>query len=356
MKRAPTKAPSVQPPPAKRARQEAAAAAAGAGGAPVAVIDLDSDGEEEVLQDPKVSHLPKAAAPGLEEEGAPVPTKAEKPAPQHSEAVAALLQPVAPIPLKAEAAASSSAAAAASSGAAVAALAGPPAPAPARANLAGFVSAFAAPKKAVDVIKTGASRCYVIDNWLDPREAAAALVACKALPLDHNPPCLGGVMRRSVGFFSDDAAGYGYAGQTSGAKGGLSTHPILADLTARVNAQLGTAYNGVLVNAYHTGDDTIGKHSDKTGGLSRNNHMVACVSLGASRTFRIQPIVAGGPKADVATRPGQLLVMEGDFQKEFTHEVPAQKKVRDLRISLTFREHVSGSGGGGVARGGGKKK
>jgi alkylated DNA repair dioxygenase AlkB len=42
---------------------------------------------------------------------------------------------------------------------------------------------------------------------------------------------------------------------------------------------------------------------------------------------------------DVQTRHGQLLVMEGDFQKEYTHEIPVQKKVKIPRLSLTARYH-----------------
>jgi len=33
--------------------------------------------------------------------------------------------------------------------------------------------------------------------------------------------------------------------------------------------------------------------------------------------------------------------MQGEFQKEFTHEIPIQKKILDERISLTFRKHIS---------------
>ena len=32
--------------------------------------------------------------------------------------------------------------------------------------------------------------------------------------------------------------------------------------------------------------------------------------------------------------------MAGNFQKEFTHEIPIQKKVSDERISFTFRKHL----------------
>ena len=32
--------------------------------------------------------------------------------------------------------------------------------------------------------------------------------------------------------------------------------------------------------------------------------------------------------------------MAGDFQKEFTHEIPAEKKIKEGRISFTFRKHL----------------
>ena len=32
--------------------------------------------------------------------------------------------------------------------------------------------------------------------------------------------------------------------------------------------------------------------------------------------------------------------MGGNFQKEFTHEIPIEKKVLDTRYSLTFRRHM----------------
>ena len=35
-----------------------------------------------------------------------------------------------------------------------------------------------------------------------------------------------------------------------------------------------------------------------------------------------------------------MLQMGGDFQKEFTHEIPIEKKVKEPRISFTFRKHT----------------
>jgi len=32
--------------------------------------------------------------------------------------------------------------------------------------------------------------------------------------------------------------------------------------------------------------------------------------------------------------------MVGNFQKEFTHEIPIEKKVKGTRFSFTFRRHL----------------
>lgn len=34
------------------------------------------------------------------------------------------------------------------------------------------------------------------------------------------------------------------------------------------------------------------------------------------------------------------MIMAGDFQKEFTHEIPMEKKKKNPRISFTFRRHL----------------
>ena len=62
------------------------------------------------------------------------------------------------------------------------------------------------------------------------------------------------------------------------------------------------------------------------------------ISLGATRIFRCRNKKTL-EKYDIEVKNGQLLAMCGNFQKEFTHEVPIQKTVRDERISLTFRRH-----------------
>jgi alkylated DNA repair dioxygenase AlkB len=43
---------------------------------------------------------------------------------------------------------------------------------------------------------------------------------------------------------------------------------------------------------------------------------------------------------DVDIAHGTIYHMSGDFQKEFKHGIPAQKKIQGRRVSFTFRKHL----------------
>lgn len=99
----------------------------------------------------------------------------------------------------------------------------------------------------------------------------------------------------------------------------------LRQVLAATNAALGTAFNGLLVNLYADGTETIGAHSDSEVGLGKDGS-VAALSLGAERIFRVKCKATKKTLADIRTRHGQLLVMEKvHFQRECTHEITVQK-------------------------------
>ena len=107
---------------------------------------------------------------------------------------------------------------------------------------------------------------------------------------------------------------------------------------------MSTDFNGILVNRYEDGTETIGAHSDDEKGLGKGGSVVG-ISLGAVRNMRFRgkktPLDIDGKKyLDMPMPHGCLFVMDGDFQKEFTHEIPAQKTIKNVRISLTFRKHI----------------
>ena len=145
---------------------------------------------------------------------------------------------------------------------------------------------------------------------------------------------------RNVGFYSDQSIGYRYSGQLMKAKP-LFDEKRLQQVLDQTNQSLGTNFNGILVNQYMNGQHYIGAHGDDERGLDKTGkNMVACISYGAVRKFRIRNKSDRNIVLDYDHKPCTLLVMEGDFQKEFTHEIPVQKNVKEQRISLTFRHHT----------------
>jgi len=71
---------------------------------------------------------------------------------------------------------------------------------------------------------------------------------------------------------------------------------------------------------------------DKTG--------VVALSYGTSRKFRIRDKNTNKIVKDIDTGHMVLLNMGGEFQKEFTHEIPVEKKISGCRYSFTFRKHL----------------
>jgi len=155
----------------------------------------------------------------------------------------------------------------------------------------------------------------------------------------YGKPC---TQHRSIGFFAVTdtdgqpmVEGYRYSGQLAAA---LPIPPPLNALLEYVNKTFQADFNGVLVNRYSNGTDRIGAHSDDESGLSGKKAVVA-ISWGQSRKFRIRHKHDGKIHTDIDTEAGTMLIMAGDFQKEFTHEIPVEKKKNGIRVSFTFRKH-----------------
>jgi len=145
--------------------------------------------------------------------------------------------------------------------------------------------------------------------------------------------------RRCIGFFSNVAMGYAYSGQLA------KSQPLtdnLATLMKHINTQFQSDFNGILVNVYNDGNDYISAHSDDERALGKSG--VVAISVGAVRKFRIRDKTTKRIVCDIPMRPYTIIKMSGDFQKEFTHEVPKEKKVKGRRVSFTFRKHLRPSG------------
>ena len=111
----------------------------------------------------------------------------------------------------------------------------------------------------------------------------------------------------------------------------------LAWLQRKLEAQLGTTFNSVLLNRYVAGSfHGIGMHSDDEKELGRNP-TIAMLTMGEERALHFEPKkwIDDTPR-QVPTPHGSLLVMAGEIQKNWKHGLPKSKFTRD-RVTLTFR-------------------
>lgn len=155
----------------------------------------------------------------------------------------------------------------------------------------------------------------------------------------HKPPIkmYGKIVhqQRDIGFFSNTSIGYYYSGQLAKSK---PLPPNLLKLMEMINEGFNTKYNGVLVNRYVDGNNYIGDHSDDEKHLDPCG--VVAISHGAVRKFRIKDKITGKKIIDIDTISNSIIHMGGDFQKDFTHGIPVEKKVKGVRYSFTFRNHT----------------
>jgi alkylated DNA repair dioxygenase AlkB len=177
-------------------------------------------------------------------------------------------------------------------------------------------------------------------TFLAPAEAAAAFVA-----LRHATPWEIHVIRlfgkpvdspRLSAWIGDAGVAYRYSGTR------FEPHPwppALAALRDRVAAAAGTRFNSVLANLYRDGRDCMGWHSDDERELG-TRPVIASLSLGAERRFRLRHRQHPQHALDLELAPGSLLLMRGDTQRHHRHALPRTAKPVGERINLTFR-HVA---------------
>jgi alkylated DNA repair dioxygenase AlkB len=140
---------------------------------------------------------------------------------------------------------------------------------------------------------------------------------------------------RLTAFVADPGVVYRYSGVSHAGEGWTAD---LLDLRRRVEQVTRAAFNGVLLNLYRDGSDSMGRHSDAERELGPNP-LVASVSLGAARAFVLRHR-ARTESRTLELAHGSLLLMGGTLQHHWQHEVPKTKAPVGERINLTFRKFI----------------
>jgi alkylated DNA repair dioxygenase AlkB len=186
----------------------------------------------------------------------------------------------------------------------------------------------------------------LLDPHFLPHIAAEALFQAllATIPWRQEPIKLFGkeVMQpRLTAWHGDPDACYRYSG--------LSLEPLpwtaaLLSLRQQVSAATGAEFNSVLLNLYRTGQDSMGWHADNEPELGPAP-VIASVSLGATRRFRLRPGAGTLPHPPIGIDlpTGSLLLMRGPTQQRWQHALPKTSRHVEARLNLTFRRIVQPS-------------
>lgn len=139
---------------------------------------------------------------------------------------------------------------------------------------------------------------------------------------------------RLTALYGDEGRPYGYSGITMSPN---NWTPELKEMNERLQEFKGIKFTHVLCNYYRDGQDSMGWHRDNEAVLGKNPS-IASVTFGATRIFQIRNYETKGHKIDVPLTHGSLLLMSGESQHHWEHQIPKTKKVLGPRINLTFRK------------------
>ena len=172
-------------------------------------------------------------------------------------------------------------------------------------------------------------------NWKNLIEEEFKSIGFKNIKWKHENINLYGknlLLPRMTAWYGDHGKSYSYSGINSNPN---EWNKGLIDIKQRIEEVALVKFNSVLMNWYRDGADYLNWHADNEKELAVNP-IIGSVNFGSRRDF----ILRNNDKSLKITIPlnhGTLLIMGGELQHYWQHCVPKRKKVKDMRINLTFR-------------------
>jgi alkylated DNA repair dioxygenase AlkB len=118
-------------------------------------------------------------------------------------------------------------------------------------------------------------------------------------------------------------------------------HPVLDEartaLSRHYAGELGEPFATAGLCFYRDGRDSVAWHGDRIGRGSREDTMVAILSVGEPRDLLLRPAGGGGTTVRRPLGHGDLIVMGGSCQRTWEHCVPKTARPTGPRISIQFR-------------------
>lgn len=186
------------------------------------------------------------------------------------------------------------------------------------------------------VLVTRGGRAELFPSWLDTAEADALFdTLWSTLQWEQADLVVFGQKstepRMSL-WCAENNMDYRYSGTAR------TAHPVppsLEPVRQRLHEHTGALFNSVLINLYRDGNDRLGWHADNEE-CNGPEPTIASVSLGAERRFDLRHRATGETVRTLLPH-GSLLVMSGQLQQHWVHQVPRMARVGAARINLTFR-------------------
>lgn len=142
---------------------------------------------------------------------------------------------------------------------------------------------------------------------------------------------------RFTAWYGDAGKTYSYSGVTSESKPWIEELIVIKNQIEALLPQ--EKFNGVLLNHYRNGLDKMGWHADDEKELGINP-TIASVSLGVTRRFDLRNRTDKNNVLKINLTNGSLLIMRGEIQHYWVHQIPRQKLISGERINLTFRKII----------------
>lgn len=161
----------------------------------------------------------------------------------------------------------------------------------------------------------------------------------KTIPWQQDPITVFGKtydQPRLTALHANNTKPYSYSGIT------MYPNQMTTELTAiyeRIRTVSSLEFTSVLLNLYRDGKDSNGWHADNEKELGRSPS-IASVSFGAQRFFHLKHRTIKEARLKVLLHSGSLLLMEGDTQEKWLHQIPKTAKPIQPRINLTFRKII----------------
>ncbi|MCU0400181.1 MAG: alpha-ketoglutarate-dependent dioxygenase AlkB [Algoriphagus sp.] len=139
---------------------------------------------------------------------------------------------------------------------------------------------------------------------------------------------------RMTALYGNPDQPYSYSGISMEA---LPWTPLLYQIKEKIENFTGCQFTHVLCNLYRDGNDSMGWHRDNEAVLGRNPN-IASVTFGVTRPFQLRDYQLKKTKIEVLLNHGSLLMMTGDSQHTWEHQLPKTRRINGPRVNLTFRK------------------